>query len=134
MIKKILILGAVALISSCAAKKVEPVSEPVTYSGAYKPLNGKTFVNTQNKNINIKFYDDRVAGFTGINNFNGKFVVTKTDEIVIKEIFLTKKAGSIQEMDVESRFLNGINGAKKYNLKEDVLTIGDYNFVRIDNK
>ena len=73
-------------------------------------------------NITIEFDEDKVYGFSAINNYFSEYL-TDGDIFSVKDIATTKKTASKEYRDAESKYLNMLKDATSYKISGNKLTI-----------
>ena len=73
-------------------------------------------------NITIEFDEDKVYGFSAINNYFSEYL-TDGDIFSVKSIATTKKTASKEYREAENKYLNMLKDATSYKLNGKKLTI-----------
>lgn len=73
-------------------------------------------------NITIEFDENKVYGFSAINNYFSEYL-TDGDIFSVKSIATTKKTASKEYREAESKYLNMLRDATSYKLNGKKLTI-----------
>lgn len=73
-------------------------------------------------NITIEFDENKVYGFSAINNYFSEYL-TDGDIFSVKSIATTKKTGSKEYREAENKYLNMLKDATSYKLNGKKLTI-----------
>ena len=73
-------------------------------------------------NITIEFDENKVYGFSAINNYFSEYL-TDGDIFSVKSIATTKKTASKEYREAESKYLNMLKDATSYKLNGKKLTI-----------
>ena len=73
-------------------------------------------------NITIEFGENKVYGFSAINNYFSEYL-TDGDIFSVKSIATTKKTASKEYREAESKYLNMLKDATSYKLNGKKLTI-----------
>ena len=88
-------------------------------------LNGRKFKLVSaypEMNITIEFGENKVYGFSAINNYFSEYL-TDGDIFSVKSIATTKKTASKEYREAENKYLNMLRDATSYKLNGNKLTI-----------
>lgn len=114
--KKIyLLIISLFMIYGCAEKSISNNSNMLT---------GKSFYLLSNENISINFDNEKVYGFSGVNNFMGFYKVAG-NKILFIDIVTTMMAGLEKDMNFELKFIESLITSKGFSLNNGKLTIGN---------
>jgi heat shock protein HslJ len=117
------LLTIAALASACTSPDPEPPPAPAPrVFGQWElvELNGQALVFDGRAPSLALAPDGKVAGFAGLNRFNGQTDAQGLREgrIAIGPMAVTKMAGSAEEMAFERRYLGALEGAQRVELRD----------------
>lgn len=108
----IIVFTIVLLVTSCAVKS-NLMKENLSF------INNKEFVLDSNKNIHIAFKDNRISGNSGVNLYMGTYKLQEKNNtlfIVIDLSGTTMMAGSPEDMDKETKYLQSLKGELSFKI------------------
>lgn len=114
--KKILglLFTFLVLFTGCSNLKQKPIS-----------LTGKEYILTQSKknpNILIGFDEFNFYGFSGVNNYFGRYTLKK-NSLKLEVLGTTLMAGPSENLQLEKTYLNKLDNVKKFKLINDDLIL-----------
>lgn len=127
MIKKALIFLILYSLYSCstASTVVNNNDNKVEIIREEEKLNGRKFKLISaytNMNITIEFDEDKIYGFSAVNNYNCEYL-TDGEIFSVKNISKTKKTSVKEYMEAENKYLKALKEATSYKLNGKRLTI-----------
>lgn len=86
---------------------------------------GKEYVLTtssEDAKITIKFAEEDFSGFSGVNNYFGKYTVSE-DNMKLSHVGSTLMAGPQEAMDKELEYISTLDKVEKYQIQKDTLIL-----------
>lgn len=86
---------------------------------------GKEYVlttSTKDVKITINFAEENFFGFSGVNNYFGKYTISG-DNMKLSHIGSTLMAGPREAMEKEFEYISSLDKVEKYQVEKDTLTL-----------
>lgn len=86
---------------------------------------GKEYVlttSTKDVKITINFAEENFFGFSGVNNYFGKYTISG-DNMKLSHVGSTLMAGPREAMEKEFEYISSLDKVEKYQVEKDTLTL-----------
>ena len=115
-----------SILNSCSTtaeiKETQIEEEKIEIKNELKGRKFKLVSAYPEMNITIEFGENKVYGFSAINNYFSEYL-TDGDIFSVKSIATTKKTASKEYREAENKYLNMLRDATSYKLNGNKLTI-----------
>lgn len=120
-----IIISLLILCSCSTTADIKEIRNEVEIIESTNELKGKKFKLISmypDMNITIEFDEEKIFGFSAINNYSSEYLIDG-DIFSVKSILTTKKTASKEYRDAENKYLNMLRDATSYKLKGKRLII-----------